>query len=472
MSIYLGFGTKRQRVSRKNRLRRSSLITVAEVWDQIKGSIGIADHEIAKALLWQWRGEDAQWSFEDISALAETMNREIHDSKSRENYYYRLEGENFNVDKVIYRSSVAQSSAGWSNPKFFQELGHPRNKRWEDERITSRTLAERIVANEGDKDLCIQGLKRRAEQEYLLMNMVKGAMLEASEIAAKFNMGIAVRGTGLLAHMGIESGDPTKAQEFKNKTSKDEDVYLCEEMEWKSVGAVVHYDPRIEWDSKAAAAHAEGQKPPMFRAPATEADWEKKKLRIQQRIKAGKYPRQLSAPDWDKLKGAFMARSKEYMEEDYEYRKGHFAPFCVLVGPYIRLKQRQDVNMVGDHDLFAFTTDRYGVFAPGHLADIPLIQTALQKANTFQAQHGGIWYWVPKEAFHKGIKDKIMGAHSPNGDEPLVYIRPGGEVTAAYFLPDTDCLQSVWDNAGWTSWMKKTHSGSLLLNPPTITDDE
>ena len=33
-----------------------------------------------------------------------------------------------------------------------------------------------------------------------------------------------------------------------------------------------------------------------------------------------------------------MCRSKEYMEEDYEYRKGHYAPYTKLVGPYVRLK--------------------------------------------------------------------------------------------------------------------------------------
>ena len=93
-------------------------------------------------------------------------------------------------------------------------------------------------------DIVKQGLRRRAEQEYLMMNMEKGAMWDAAQVADEFKVGIAVRGTGLLAHMGIESGDPTKAQEFKNKTSKEIDLILCEEMEWSQLGAVVHYDPR------------------------------------------------------------------------------------------------------------------------------------------------------------------------------------------------------------------------------------
>ena len=49
------------------------------------------------------------------------------------------------------------------------------------------------------------------------MNMVKGAMWDAAQVADEFEVGIAVRGTGLLAHMGIESGDPTKAQESRTR---------------------------------------------------------------------------------------------------------------------------------------------------------------------------------------------------------------------------------------------------------------
>ena len=93
-----------------------------------------------------------------------------------------------------------------------------------------------------------------------MMNMVKGAMWDAAEVADEFKLGIAVRGTGLLAHMGIESGDPTKAQEFKNKTSKEVDLILCEEMDWSQLGAVVHYDPRVEWSSAAAKLQSDRSK--------------------------------------------------------------------------------------------------------------------------------------------------------------------------------------------------------------------
>jgi hypothetical protein len=165
-----------------------------------------------------------------------------------------------------------------------------------------------------------------------------------------------------------------------------------------------------------------------------------------------------------------MGRSKEYMEEDHEYRKGHYAPYTKLVGPYVRLKVRSDVNMVGDHDLFAFTQpegDQYGVFMADTDARVAQAQKALQNKTTFQAQHGGIWYWKPGTDFNIGIKQKIMGAHGPEGDEPLVYIRPGKQVTAAYYTT-ADNLASVWSSAGWTKWLGKTHSGDLFLHPVAI----
>ena len=63
-----------------------------------------------------------------------------------------------------------------------------------------------------------------------------------------------------------------------------------------------------------------------------------------------------------------------------------------------------------------------------------------------------------------------MGAHGPDGDEPLVYIRPGKQVTAAYSTT-SDNLASVWSNAGWTKWMGKTHSGELFLHPVAIDQE-
>src|ERR1019366_28407 len=157
---------------------------------------------------------------------------------------------------------------------------------------------------------------------------------------------------------GIESGDPTKAQEFKNKTSKEVDLILCEEMEWSQLGAVVHYDPRVEWNSHAAEMQSNLGRSPMFPAAAVKADWEKKKLKIPERLR--KLGPRIKAPADSVLEAAFISRSK--------------------------------VNMVGDHDLFAFTKpggDEYGVFMPDTDVRVARAQKALQNKSTFQAQHGG-----------------------------------------------------------------------------------
>lgn len=418
----------------------------------------------AQVVFATWMCDTKTHSFVSLPALTTAVKMELG---KRENYFFEQAGENLNIDTVIFKSEVPTDSIGWSEPQFFQELGHPGNRRWFSDHITSETLAKSMKLPLMAKypslvEVYRQGLRRRAEQEYLLQNMVKGALWDAAQVADKFKVGIAVRGTGLLAHMGIESGDPTKAQEFKNKTSKEIDLILCPELEASKLGSVVHYDPRVEWSSTAANAFANMGKCPMFMAPATKADWVKKKATIPARLmKLGKH---IKVPSDTALEAAFMSRSKEYMEEDYEYRKGHYAPFTKLVGPYIRLQARPDVNMVGDHDLFAFTypeADQYGTFLPGADPRVAQAQSALQNSQTFQAQHGGIWYWRPGVEFNVGIKNKIMGAHGPEGDEPLVYIRPGQQVTAAYYTTD-DNLKSVWDDTTWTKWLNTTYTGKLL----------
>jgi hypothetical protein len=73
---------------------------------------------------------------------------------------------------------VPASSSGWSEPQFFTELGHPGNGRWVDERVSSRALADMLVTDFFKDDprllaIVTQGLRRRAEQEYLMMNMVR-----------------------------------------------------------------------------------------------------------------------------------------------------------------------------------------------------------------------------------------------------------------------------------------------------------
>ena len=460
------------RISRKNTFNRKTLVSLAEAWTRVQPLL--LDRSLedgARIVLAKWRGDQLTHRYPNWQALVKALKLELG---RRENYFFQQQGENLNIETVIFKTNVPTSSIGWTEPKFFAELGHPQNGRFFDEQISSRALSDMMVTDFIKDDprllaIVTQSLKRRAEQEYLMMNMVKGALWEASEVADEFDVGIAVRGTDLRAHMGIESGDPTKAQEFKNKTSKEVDLLLCEEMEWSQLGAVVHYDPRVEWSSREAEMQANLGRSPMFHAPAGKADWEKKKQRIPARLTS--LGSRIKAPAESVLEAAFMSRSKEYMEEDHEYRKGHYAPHTKLVGPYVRLKVRSDVNMVGDHDLFAFTKPtEYGVFMPDTDSRVAQAQKALQNKPTFQAQHGGIWYWQPGTTFNIGIKQKIMGAHGPEGDEPLVYIRPGKQVTAAYYT-SSDNLASVWSNKSWTKWMVKTHSGGLFLNPVPIAGE-
>lgn len=461
------------RVSRKNLLGRGAIVSVEVAWQKTAAYRHRSDLATqAKAVLWVWRGDGVERTYANFELLAKDL--EAAASGRRENYFFEQDSEHRNVATVIHTSKVPDSSVGTSNPEFFENLGHPSNERWKNEHFSSRKLAamtndDFIKSEPETQRKIVQGLKRRAEQEFLLQNMVKGAMFEAAEIADRFKMGIAVRGTGLLAHMGIESGNPTKSQEFKNKTSKEIDLWLCDELEFRDLGAVVHYDPRVEWSSQKAAAQATSAKPPMFMAKASEGDWLKKWNHIDKvrRLKLkGLATRINQAPNEAALKKQFFGRSAEYMEEDYDYRRGHYAAFTTLDGPRIRLKMRPDADMVGDHDLFLFTrTDEYGVPAPG--AVVAGIQTALQNANSFQAQHGGIWYWEPTTDFNRNIKNVIMSAHSPNGPEPLVYIQPGHIVSAAYFIPEENRLRSVWQDSSWTKWLSTTHSGEQLLNPPS-----
>jgi len=254
MPLYVG----NTRVSKENRHNSSSLTSLAVAWAQIqplllqKGGKGLDTG--AKIVLANWRGDAETRRFPDWGGLAGAIKQELG---KRENYFFQEAGENINIETVIFKTEVPTSSIGWSQTEFFANLGNPINMRWTNDRYTSRGLSDMLTMDFIKSHpialaAVAGGLKRRAEQEYLMMNMVKGAMWDAAEVADEFKLGIAVRGTGLLAHMGIESGDPTKAQEFKNKTSKEVDLILCEEMEWSQLGAVVHYDPRAEWSSAAA----------------------------------------------------------------------------------------------------------------------------------------------------------------------------------------------------------------------------
>jgi len=356
---------------------------------------------------------------------------------TRENAFFNAPGENTNIAPVVFRTTTPTSGAGWSNPAFFQTLGDPRHP--------------------------VGSAERNAEQEYLLQGMVKGAMKEASRIAADTGVGISVRPTGVLAHQGIESGNPTKAQEFKNKTSKELDLFLCDEIRWEDIGAVVHYNPRVGWSSGARPNNAVT----VSDAPnATEDEWARKRQYIESvrlpTLKSRRLDERLrfwpkAEADWQKLRALFMDRAKEFAEEDHEYRLGHYQAYAHIEGPYIRLKARPDMNMVGDHDLFGFTRGDSGVLIPD--ATLAHVQKALQASLEFQAQHGGIWNWQPAEPFHQDIKRKIMGAHSPPHGDPLLHFLPAGIVRAAFYVPKLERLESVWEHPGAGQWRAQTFSG-------------
>ncbi|MCP4113700.1 MAG: hypothetical protein GY749_50600 [Desulfobacteraceae bacterium] len=437
------------------------------VWNEIRIGIRNDIQAPARFILYKWATDNVERRYNLIGDISKSLTIEAH---TRKNYYYRMPGENYNPDRVIYRTRVSSESVGWDQVQFFENLGYADNARWPYEDDTSRDLVNTLTDDYVKRTMpgliepIHQGLKRRAEQEYLLQNMVKGAMYDAAKIANTHGLGIAVRGTDTRAHMGIESGNPTKAQEFKSKTSKEIDLWLCDEMEFTQIGSVVHYDPRVGWTSQKATTHAMNNTPPMFQRQANHGEWLMKWQHISNvtrpRLKAlGNRINQ--NPDINLLSKQFFKRSKEYVTEDYDYRKGHFAPHTTLNGPYIRLKLRPNTNMFGDHDLFAFTyTILYGILAP-MTPGIASVQTALQQSPDFQAQHGGTWYWRPRDVSHVTIKNAIMTGHSPDGDEPLVYIQPGYRVSAAYFTNNR--LESVWQNPSWTKWMKKTTTGKLYL---------
>jgi len=525
MTVFIG----ESRVSMGNFFNRNSLISLDITWPRIESLLAVSEDKkrLVYTTLCEWiNNKDDVYRFENLSQLAQALAI----GAKRENKFFNEGGENNNVAPVVYQSRVPQSSIGWTQRNLFEELGHHTNTPYEDERESSKSMAaEAIKANSTDKDKLLQGLKRRAEQEYLLQNMAKGPMVEAAKIADTLKVGIAVRGTGLLAHMGIESGAATKAQEFKNKTSKEVDLWLCEELPFCDLGAVVHYDPRVGWTSKGAQAFREkyslhfskkiefdrklnflnnpqiegelknltdveanqyleglltkkSSKPEVFTKESKESllleelfqkEWLKKYQSIKDRKAISSRSidsnlRGLSQPSEKVLYDAFKSRLTEFWEEDHEYRHGHYKDHTLLVGPFIRLRLRPDENMYGDHDLFVFTKGDSSSWGVISIADLPNVQAELQNANTFQAQHGAIWYWAPGTAFNSNIKEKIMSAHSPNDGDPLVYIRPDGEITAAFFIKGIegapDRLDSVWDHyPAANKWLMSTYSGKLLV---------
>ena len=464
MTVYVGD----QKISSRNRLGRSRLITFKEAWGKLEPLLVVGSNkEHMKITLAAYKESHHEFQFGDWNELARDLEDTTKPTKdgglSRKNKFYKEGGENNNLAPVVFQSKVPQKSIGWENVDFFQNLGHKRHPNNFPESVSSKLLQEGARAEEPElKKAALDGLRRRAEQEYLMQNMAKGPLFDAARIANECKVGIAVRGTGLLAHMGIESGAPTKSQEFKNKTSKEIDLWLCDELEAKELGAVVHFDPRVGWTSRQAALLSRSACKRNHQVKGTESDWRRKLEHI--KSKRSKELPKLTMPPEEVLKKAFFSRLSEYLEEDYDYRWGHYAPYTDLVGPYIRVKLRPSENMYGDHDLFVFTEPNfYGVIIRDE-SRIARAQTALQESQAFQAQHGGIWYWKPGTSFNENIRRVIMSAHSPPNGEPLVYIRPQNLITAAFYIPGSsyaDQLLSVWDCQA-TKWQESTHSGRLL----------
>ena len=388
---------------------------------------------------------------------------------------------------VIYQSSVPNNSIGWSEQQFFNHVGVP----------SEQDLEEALNAADGSPEKIKQILnefimRQRAAQEYLLQGMPKGAMFQALMIAMHNGRFIAVRPTGVAAHPGIESGSPTKAQEFKNKTSKEMDIWLCNEIGFNDLGAVVHYDPRVGWSSSDADWEPFPKKPDEPKDTsdlaamqqyeqdlaawnkAVEDAWLEKRAYIENVRKnqlAGdldkhrvKFPE--SDAEWAALRKWFVSRLTEYSEEDPEYRPGgHYAEQVHLSGPFIHLAARPDDHMYGDHDLFGFgmmNGDGTGTFVLDTDTAGQDMQSILQAATTFQAQHGGIWNWQTDTAFNQNIKNVIMGAHSPPNGEPLIVMTPSGTVEPMFYIAP-DRLESAWKHPEATKWLESCYSGTPLL---------
>ncbi len=338
--------------------------------------------------------------------------------------------------KVVHQSAVANDSAGWTNQGLFAGLGDPQNE-------------------QGSRE-------QEIEQVYLLENMVKGAMEDAVKIARNYKIGIAVRGTNVRSHMGIESGDPTKAQEFKNKTANEKDLLLCDEMTLRDLGTVVHFDPRMGW--RAPKIQLKAIQPIM---ETSSRHWGAKLADLKHRLGAiQKDPRKKGVfipkndGDWMKVKSRFLQRGKEYFDEHGSYVDGgKYANHAKIEGIHVRLQVKGGAArvMVGDHDLFGFTNPDTHRFLPEmrHNAAIKRVQDSLQASNNFQAQHGGIWYWAPEHQKDKTIRERIMRAHGPQDDEPLIYFcgNEARPVRAAFYVKNPDRVESVWSfNDTNTKW--------------------
>jgi hypothetical protein len=286
--------------------------------------------------------------------------------------------------------------------------------------------------------------KANAEQEYIILNMVKGAIQETYEIAKKFNISIVTRPTSSFAFMNNETGYPTKPQEIKNKTCKYEDSILHPKITLNDLGAVVHYRPF----NQNIKTYDE------FKRYETNI-WKKSYESIKSKILGNQ------KTDLNKLKNQFESRTKEYFEEDPHYRfGGKFSNIVTIIDPFLFLKSSPGLKIYGDHDLFCFA-DASGKKPSPFQNNYILLE--LRHCKRFQAQHGAIYYWNPTTHFDRKIKDKIMSNHDIYGDEPLIVSTPRC-VQLSFFDTKKNCLISVWENLSNFKWLSTTHSGKNFLN--------
>lgn len=374
---------------------------------------------------------------------------------------------------VVVSSELASrkdDKAGGEFPpqKFFDELGDPRNALASPSQEhgakpqSIETLWKAALAIDADSPLDTKEgriLKRLAEQEYILQGMERASLRAAARISSKHKdpgVKIVVRPTDVSAHPGIESGLPTKPREVKNKSSKPIDLWLCPELPPEDVGAVLHYHPRLIWGREIAVQGRELGNEDFLRMLRNSPAYKTRCAELEARGR--------KEPPFNELLAAFNQRRDEHLAEDHEYRYGRFKNQIMVVGPFLRLKERPHENMVSDHDLFGFFSAEGNLLTESAVRDV---QSDLQRDPAFQAQHGAILNWDVNglSGFEPNIKKDIMHKHSPARDEPLIVVH-GSKVTAEFYDVERDRLVSVWDvpstGLDVPQWMRKTDVGRVI----------
>ncbi|KAB8037107.1 hypothetical protein GCL60_14860 [Silvanigrella paludirubra] len=290
-------------------------------------------------------------------------------------------------------------------------------------------------------------LQRQAEQEYILSSIEIFALHEAFALAKKYMTSIAIRPTTPVAFMANESGNPTKPQEIKNKTSKFDDTFLHENIEIRDIGSVVHYNPS---GHNLSLNDFKKFKKELWKIKREKLNKVFKNRSVTEKIVDYFYC------NMNKIENIFYLRTNEYIEENALYQPGgKYSKHVYVEEPFLFLKSKPGQKIYGDHDLFCFAGIN-GV-SPASIENKALLKD-LMLSPRFQAQHGGIYYWNPYEEFNKNIKITIMNSHTVGSKDPLVIVTPGF-VKACYFDYRKNELVSVWDFPNEKKWLEQTVSG-------------